>query len=360
MNNENDSVVHHWVRQIHFLQMRFEMQEAQKLDRMLWSWMHLCNTTVIQPFSKYRIPSKGVSQELILFYLNTRTSFYLNMMNLPEVELSIDIFHRVTHGKWPYDEMLMNQRLNEAECRKRQGRYDDSKEILRDLIQHTSDPRYLAKIKFLLGEIDNSFIPYSFPFSKFDNLSEALGYAEEAGDLSKVCNFYGELGTALQPQYPALSLSMRWQAQIIAEKTKDDVNIIGYNLQRAYSEADILMRYGQELKKPELFMHDIEWILSVDRDKIPTESLKAFYDETRAYLLLDGDAMKRALDYYKHVGFNEKVYRLAKDTAEIAHFAKDFSKMHSMLELCYQTAVKMGDKEKLQYVIERMNRVEES
>ena len=48
--------------------------------------------------------------------------------------------------------------------------------------------------------------------------------------MQEICRIYGELGTALQPQYPALSLSMRWQAQVTAERNHDDHNTIGYIL----------------------------------------------------------------------------------------------------------------------------------
>lgn len=359
MTYKNDRVVYHWVQQMHFLLDRYDTKNAQELDRILWTWLQLCNPTVILPNREYQIPEKGVSQVTILFYLNLRTLLYMSI-DLHEVELSVDVFHRVTYGTWPYDELLIKELLLEADCRIRQGRHDESLTILKSLMKHTDNPHYLAKIRILMGETDNIKIPETFPFANFDNWSKALGYAEEIGNMQEICRIYGELGTALQPQYPALSLSMRWQAQVTAERNHDDHNIIGYILQRVYSEAHILTQYGQKLKNKELFIQDIERILSADRSKLPNDILKAFYDETRFCMLMDYEALYRALEFYEHAGFNEKVYRLANDAVNIASIIDDKSKMQSMLDYCYKAAVNMGDMAKQQQVSMKMKQIKES
>ena len=359
MTYKNDKIIYHWVQQIHFLLDRFETKNALDLDRILWIWLQLCNPTIILSNREYQIPEKGVSQVTILFYLNIRTSLYMNI-DPHEVKLSIDMFHRVTHGTWPYDELLIEELLLEADYLICQGRYDESFAILKSLMKHTNNPYYLAKIRILMGEADNIKIPDTFPFAKFDNWSKALGYAEEIGNMPEICRIYGELGTALQPQYPALSLSMRWQAQVTAERNHDVHNIIGYTLQRAYSEAQILMKYGQKLKNPDLFIQDIEWILSADRSKLPNDILKAFYDETRFCMLVDYEALYRALEYYDSMGFKGKVYKLASDAVEIASIIDDKLKMRSMLDFCYKAAVNMGDIAKQQQVLAKMKQIKES
>ena len=112
------------------------------------------------------------------------------------------------------------------------------------------------------------------------------------------------------------------------------------------------MRYNG-LNNPEKYQNEAERLISsIDRDKIPTELLKAFYDETYGFVMGDDACLDRALSYFMlHHAYN-KVYKLAENIGGKALFDKDYEKVNKMMDLCIQAAKNMNSTEKLRSAVE--------
>ena len=341
----NDEIVSHWTLQMDFLQSRYDFEEAQKMDFILWNWLHF--SVPASPCPDYQ-NSKGVTTPTLLNYLNVRTATYLNPMMVQETEESLDAFERCIEEGWQYDHVLIHHFILKAELRYRQGQSKEAQEILYGILTYATNPLDLSRIYGLLGDIESSQTRYMWPLAIFKNLSKALGYAEECGDKIRIANSYARLGHAIHRQYPALALSMQWQAQVMAEKLNDPYLANATKLQRAYSDIQMLFAYNGKLKKPDLFKNDAEQIVrSLKRDDLPTEVLKTFYDETLSFVFGEDEPLERALDYYQQHGAWDKVYELAENVGGRAIFAKDDSKVLRMLNVCVDAAKRMNDPMKL-------------
>ena len=341
----NDEIVSHWTQQMDFLQSRYDFEEAQMMDFILWNWLHF--SVPASPCPDYQ-NSKGVTTPTLLNYLNVRTATYLNPMMVQETEESLDAFERCIEEGWQYDHVLIHHFILKAELRYRQGQSKEAQEILYGILTYATNPLDLSRIYGLLGDIESSQTRYMWPLAIFKNLSKALGYAEECGDKIRIANSYARLGHAIHRQYPALALSMQWQAQVMAEKLNDPYLANATKLQRAYSDIQMLFAYNGKLKKPDLFKNDAEQIVrSLKRDDLPTEVLKTFYDETLSFVFGEDEPLERALDYYQQHGAWDKVYELAENVGGRAIFAKDDSKVLRMLNVCVDAAKRMNDPMKL-------------
>lgn len=337
----NDEIVAHWTLQMEFLQSRYDTNSACELDGILWNWLHFSRPSSPCPAYQNRL---GVKTSTLLNYLNERTSIYLNLMIVDEAEASLSAFETCIQDRWPYDHLLVYHFILKADLRHRQGNNKEAEEILNGIIPYATLPMDLSIAHRLLGSIESDRYRFYGPVAMITNLSQSLGYAEQSGDRINIAKSYAQLGHAFHRQYPALALSMQWQAQVMAEKNNDVYLAVGTKLQRAYSDIQMLFAKNGRLPKPELFKQDAEQIVgSLNRESLPTESLKAFYDETSAYVLGKDEPMERALKYYQQHGAWEKVYEMAENIGGRAIFAKDDVKVRRMLELCIEAARQMND-----------------
>ena len=353
----NDIIVHTLSLQIDALQLDFDFKHANELDMRLWGWLQLCNPSLF--VGPYTPTDKNVRKETLLLYLNVRTSLYLNQMNIRQIELSLNIFERIIGSRWPYDNLLIYHFILKAEYLIRRGKFTEAKRLLDDIKPNTKDERLLAMIYAKSSNIDNNDIKYSWlPYSKITDISKAIGFAEQSDDKNLISKLYSQLGVTLQRQYPSLALSMNWKAQVMAEKAGDKYLSAASKLQRVYEEVQIFMKYNDS-RITDTFKKDMEMTInSIDRETLPTESLKAFYDETRSFVFDDPQAGKRALDYFRSHGAYDKVYFLAEQLAGKALFKHDSQQTMSLLKIAYSAALKMGDKIKIQRVEDAIKRVE--
>ena len=118
------------------------------------------------------------------------------------------------------------------------------------------------------------------------------------------------------------------------------------------------MKYNDS-RITDTFKKDMEMTInSIDRETLPTESLKAFYDETRSFAFDDPQAEKRALDYFRSHGVYDKVYFLAEQLAGKALFKRVSQQTMCLLQIAYSAALKMGGNIKIQRMEDAIKRVE--
>ena len=353
----NDEIVHTLSLQIDALQLEFDLKHANELDMRLWEWLQLCNPSLL--VGPYNPTDKNVRKETLLLYLNVRASLYLNQMNIRQIEMSLNIFERIIGSRWPYDNLLIYHFILKAEYLIRRGKFTEAKRLLDDIKPNTRDERQLAMIYAKSSNIDNNDIKYSWlPYSKITDISKGIGFAEQSDDKNLISKLYSQLGVTLQRQYPSLALSMNWKAQVMAEKAGDKYLSAASKLQRVYEEVQIFMKYNDS-RITDTFKKDMEMTInSIDRETLPTESLKAFYDETRSFAFDDPQAEKRALDYFRSHGVYDKVYFLAEQLAGKALFKHVSQQTMSLLKIAYSAALKMGDKIKIQRMEDAIKRVE--
>ena len=352
----NDIIVHTLSLQIDALQLDFDFKHANELDMRLWWWLQLCNPSLF--VGPYTPTDKNVRKETLLLYINVRTALYLNQMNIRQVELSLDIFERIIGSRWPYDYFLIYHFILKSEYLIRRGRFTEAKKLLDEIKPNTREVRLLAMIYAKLSNIDNNDIKYSWlQYSKIADISKAISFAEQSDDKNLISKLYSQLGVTFQRQYPTLALSMNWKAQVMAEKAGDKYLCAASKLQRVYEEVQIFMKYNDS-RITDTFKKDMEMTInSIDRETLPTESLKAFYDETRSFAFDDPQAEKRALDYFRSHCAYDKVYFLAEQLAGKALFKHDSQQTMSLLKIAYSAALKMGDKIKIQRVEDAIKRI---
>lgn len=353
----NDEIIHTLSLQIDTLQLKLDFKHANELDMRLWGWLQLCNPSLF--VGPYTPTDKNVRKETLLLYINVRTALYLNQMNIRQVELSLDIFERIIGSRWPYDYFLIYHFILKSEYLIRRGRFTEAKKLLDEIKPNTRDVRLLAMIYAKLSNIDNNDIKYSgLQYSKIADISKAISFAEQSDDKNLISKLYSQLGVTFQRQYPTLALSMNWKAQVMAEKAGDKYLSAASKLQRVYEEVQIFMKYNDS-RITDTFKKDMEMTInSIDRETLPTESLKAFYDETRSFAFDDPQAEKRALDYFRSHCAYDKVYFLAEQLAGKALFKNDSQQTMSLLKIAYSAALKMGDKIKIQRVEDAIKRIE--
>lgn len=349
---QNDEIVGHLTMQIHFLNQRYENDRAQELDNTLSRWLGVEPCIETFPVVAFLYRRKNISLEVILNYLNVHTALYLNMMNAEKIAQSLNAFDIVAHGQRFNTRMANNHLLMNAEFLYRLGRYDKAKGLLKRVTESSKDADMLSKAYMMSGQIAINEYHSFYPEAAMEPLAKSLGEAEKINDESSIINIYGEIGRMLGKEHPALGLSMHWKAQVLAEKLKDDHKIYVSRLYRARSYIEIMMRYNG-LNKPEVYRKEAERLISsIDRNKIPSESLKAFYDETFGYLMGDDATADRALDYFIEHHAYDKVYELAENISGRAIFKKDFEKLNRMMDLCMEAAKAMKSPEKIRRVVE--------
>jgi hypothetical protein len=346
----NDEIVDCWIINMDMLQRQCNSDEAKKLDKVLWLWLGLDNPMVLLNGWEYFFENKGVSKQTILNYLNIRLAMYINEMDNRQIQLTWRIYDKIKHGKLTNLPVDVFQLTLRAEYLIRIGRFSEAREMLDAVVSHSSEPTLLQRAYYQLGILDNASMDL-LPIPNIINLTKALGYAEETKDNKQIANSYLEIGRVLQWQYPALALSMTWQAQVIAEREKDIYQVVIARLQRARSDIMMLMKYSSDHYNAKPFQDDAENIVNtLQRDNMPSDSLKAFYDSTKAYITGDTEPMYRSLEYFmKHKAYN-MVYSTAENLAGKAYIKKDWKELFRLANIQKDAAKEMHDAIRLKRV----------
>lgn len=349
-----DEIVICWSQQIDMLQKRFDYDDAKELDKILWNWLEICNPNIVYPCHYYRYKNKGVSIYPILNYLNIRMAMYLNLMDRHEIELTIDVFDHVIRGEYPLNGVMVLQLIFRADYYIRIGQNERSRIILNNLKDNVNDPLALSHIHTLLNTIDNFGHPVLLGYvPDITNLSKALGYAEEAHDYKSISTIYGQIGQSFQGTYPALAISMDWQAQVISERNHDKYLAIYSKIQRVYCEIMMLFKYNNKSIDTSIFKDDAEQTLkSIDRNDIESESLRAFYDEAYGYVFGSDKSLYDALEYFEKHGAYAEVYKLCEQLAGKALLMHKDDELKRLLNKQRDAAIRMGDSLRLKRVEE--------
>lgn len=347
----SDEIVLCWVQHMEWLQYDCDYDHAKELDRILWNWLEICNPMILWQPRYYTYKYKGVSQSTILQYLNTRLAMYLNLMDTHEADKTIKVFDHVIKGRHPYDQFMIYQLILRAEYFMRRGRYDESKKILNDLILIVKDPLALSHIYILLNTISNyGHVVMLGVVPDITYLTSALGYAEEADNYKAISSTYCQLGEAFQGTYPALAISMNRQAQVLADRNVDTYQATIAKLQRVYCEIMMLFRYDKKINA-DLFRKDAEKTLSaIKRESLPSDSLKAFYDEACGYVFGEDEPMYNALDFFERHNAYGEVYKLSEQLAGKALMKHDDDELKRLINKQRNAAIKMRDPMRLKIV----------
>lgn len=346
----NNEIVNCLASNVEMLQMRCDFAKAKRLDDVLCSWLGLCNPTILLNDREFFLEDKGVSKQTILNYLNIRLAMYINEMDNRQIQLTWRIYDKIKHGKLTNSPIDVLQLTLRAEYLIRLGRFSEARKMLHAIVSNTTEPALLQRAYYQLGILDNANMDLlSLP--NIISLTKALGYAEEIKDNKQIANSYLEIGRVLQWQYPALALSMTWQAQVIAEREKDTYQVVIARLQRARSDIMMLMKYSSDHYNAKPFQDDAENIIhSLKRDDLLSESLKAFYDSTKAYVTGETDPMYRSLEYFMKHKAHDMVYSTAENLAGKAFIKRDWNELFRLAEIQKEAAKNMNDTTRLKRV----------
>lgn len=340
----NDEILLFLSQQIEFLVQEEDYGRAKELDFRLWNWSG-AYCPIKDKAGKFPFQYKDIRVTTMLLYLNARSVLYLKTMNTREFHRSINTFECIGNGKYLSEAITIPHSLMKIDFYLNQGRLYITKPLLQSLTKQVKSKKFLAEIYARLytashygGPVLMGYVP------DISYLTTALGYAEEVKDWKLVSNLYLQMGDAFQGTYPALAVSMSWQAEVAAERHHDKEQAIRARLQRSFFEIMMLFKYNTREKNVNFFKDDAEKIVnSISRDDISSEGMRTNYDVTRGFVLGDDEALYRALTYYEEYQIYPMVYNLSEQLAEKALMAHNKEKVLSLVHKQLAAAKKMGD-----------------
>jgi len=326
--------------QIEALQQEFDMKESIKLDSHVWNWFFEEIINVICESA-----TKSVNMVSLMQYLNIRSSLYLNLMETIPLRGTLALFDRIIHGQIDKHPLVIRHFIIESSFDIRQGRINIAENILKRIIQYDISPLDKIDACFLLSEINMRKCNNMFPDRGLQYLCEALGEAERIGYKEKILCVYENLGFALMKDYPALSYSMLYKAQVLAEKMKSKYHEYSCKIYRARSSISMIFKCNKNNKAPSLFREDAENIINgIDRNDIPCEYMKVFYDETRGFVLDDVESLEKAYDYFVTHNAYAETFELSAQLFYKEYCLQRYSKAEEIISISLGIANNLGDK----------------
>lgn len=188
-------------------------------------------------------------------------------------------------------------------------------------------------------------------FSTYNNMSLALGEAENSQDKERIAQCYLELGRALNQTYNALGISLLRQAERIAKEIKNNELYYSSIIQRASAYIFLGIKYNNED-----FRIEAEKIInSIEENDLKFIGLKELYWSTKGWMLGNTNLLIKSLDYNEKVGAWERVSKILIPLYHIYMEQNNKKEALSVAQKGANVSVKCGNQKLQAFFMEKIN-----